>query len=424
MPGVVLGVLWTLAPVRAEPVLTLAEAERLALQQDPVAAQIARQAQAKGDEAVADGELPDPTFGIGAAAVPVDTFDFNQEPMTRLNLALTQRFPPGKTLAYRRRAGESRSRAQRAQADDRQRKVRLEVRRAYYELYFQHSALTLVRDSRQLFARLVEVTRAHYRAGEETQQDVLRAQLELSRLDEREAGLLEAMETARADLNKWIGERADAPLPEQLPEPGEPSLQDAERVEALREHPLARAAAAEWQARRHGIAEAREQYKPDIGVSLTYGVRFGTVPGDPTRPDLLAGMVTFDLPLFTGDRQDRRVAAATAKADAAMYAREDVLRELRRRIRREGARWRRLRERYWLFNERLVPEAQQNAQAAERAYRSGVRDFTTVMRARLTELELKTQMLRLDTNRAAVQAELLYLTADEPNREESTHDTE
>ena len=63
-------------------------------------------------------------------------------------------------------------------------------------------------DSRQLFEQLVAITRAHYASGRVSQQDVLQAQLELSRLDDRATRIDEQRDVQRATLSRWIGDAA------------------------------------------------------------------------------------------------------------------------------------------------------------------------------------------------------------------------
>jgi len=66
-----------------------------------------------------------------------------------------------------------------------------------------------------------------------------------------------------------------------------------------------------------------------------------------------------------------------------------------------------------LYETRLLPEANTNAEAALNAYRSGVTDFTTLMRAGITDLEVRLEELRVRVERTQTQARLLYLAGDD-----------
>jgi outer membrane protein TolC len=119
-------------------------------------------------------------------------------------------------------------------------------------------------------------------------------------------------------------------------------------------------------------------------------------------------MVQLELPLFRDKRQDRRLAASEQQVFAATQSRDEKLRELKRMLDAGYAKWQRLGERRALYRERLVPDAESHARAALQAYQAGLSDFSRLMRARIGELDARLEDLRLEVERAKVQAELLY----------------
>jgi outer membrane protein TolC len=397
---------------QAGAVLTLGEAEQIAIGADPVIAADRARAQALGEDAVANGQLPDPRLKAGVANLPLDTFEINQEPMTQLVVGVEQSFPPGDTLRYRRRQGEWQSAAEQANAQDSTRKLVRDVRNRYLELWYQGQAGRIVAESRELFSQLAEITRDQYATGRASQQDVLSASLELARLDDRATRIRNEAENDRAALGKWLGDDVTRPLDESLPELPSPPAKDV-LLTALPEHPVIRAETARIESESQAIQIAREQYKPGWSVGLEYGQRYGEDPNGESRPDLLTAMVSVDLPLFPGQRQDRRLAASIQEAEEARFIRVDRLRELKQMLETEYANWQRLGERAVLYETRLLPEANANAEAALNAYRSGVTDFTTLMRAGITDLEVRLEELRVRVERTQTQARLLYLAGED-----------
>jgi outer membrane protein TolC len=400
-------------PAQSGTRLTLAEAERIAIAADPVIAADRARAQALGEAAVAEGQLPDPRLKAGVANLPLDTFKLNQQDMTQVVIGVEQSFPPGATLHYRQRQGEWQSAAAQDTAQDTTRKLVRDVRNRYLELYYQLQADHIVAETRATFDRLVGITRAQYATGRVTQQDMLGASLELARLDDRATQVRNAVENSRAALGKWLGEALDRPLDERLPElPPVPPYETL--LAALPQHPAIRAESARIESESQAVRIAREQYKPAWSVGLEYGQRYGQDASGDARPDLLTAMVTVDLPLFPGQRQDRRVASSLQEAEAARLSRADRLRELKETLETEYANWLRLGERAALYETRLLPEADANAEAALNAYQSSVTDFATLMRADITDLEVRLEALRVRVERLQAQARLLYLAGDEP----------
>ncbi len=440
--GVVL--LGVLGAARAE--LTLAAAEAAAGRNEPGQTALQEKQKALEEQAVADGQLSDPKLKLGVISLPTDSFNLDQEPMTQLQIGLQQSFPPGDTLAHRSRRTARLAEAQGDSGDARGLEVLKSVRQAWLEAYYWAQAAQVVDKSLKLFGQLVTITQAHYASGNGNQQDVVQADLELERLKDRALEIRTAEDRARADLGRWVGsDRAAEPLPRDLPKLP-PVLGYAELVRALEQHPLIQAESARVEAGDEGVAVARAAYKPRWMLDLSYGARAGRNAPPRTseaqrtlsiartwlgqqgisypnygvlnnqlasvgteRADLLSVMVTVDLPLFPGNRQDRRLAASRHEAEAAMRTRDDRLRELRRTLDETYATWSRDGERLQHYRSALIPRARENREAALNAYQSDRGDFNSLMRARIAELDTRLEALRLAVDRAKAQAGLLYL---------------
>jgi outer membrane protein TolC len=399
------------ATLAAQPTLTLSTAEQLALTDDPVIGSLQARTLAKQDMAVADGQLPDPQLRTGIYNLPLDNFDVSREPTTQLRLGIMQTFPRGDTLRYKQQQGEWMAQAELAKTGATRRKLLREVRNSFLELYYQQQAEQVIKRTRKLFAQLVDITQAHYATGRASQQDVLRASLELSRLDDRTIRIRNEADNGRAALKKWIGDAASLPLDAQIPKlPALPAKAVIEAV--LPQHPLILLETARLEASNREIRIAREQYKPGWSAGVEYRKRFGDNPGGDERADMMAAMLTVDLPLFPKKRQDKRMSASIRQAESAQLERDDRLRELRQTLETDYANWQRLGERTAIYASQLLKEASANAHASLNAYQSGVTEFTGLMRARITDLDVRLDALRLRVDRARSQANLLYLAGE------------
>lgn len=401
-----------LATARAD--LTLAAAEQLALSADP--AVIARESRALAlqEQAIADGQLPDPKLLLGVSNLPLDDFSLKKEPMSQVVAGLRQAFPRGDTLKYRREYTEWMGRAESAGVRRVRAEILRDVRQTYLELYYQEQAARIVAQNRNLFEQLVDITRAHYASGRVSQQDVLQAQLELSRLDDRATRIDAQRDIQRAALARWIGAAAGETLDGEFPPlPALPALSVLEA--GLAQHPAIRSASARVQAGQRQVMEAREQYKPGFDVGVEYRKRFGNNADGSDRPDMMAALLTLDLPVFSDKRQDKHLSASRLQTEVAVQLREQALRELQRTLAGDYARWQRLGEQQRLYRDHLLREAADNAEAAVHAYQSGTTEFTALVRARIGELDIRLQAIRIRVDRAAAHARLLYLLPDAEN---------
>ncbi len=396
---------------KASHALSLKQAEQIALDADPVINSHRATSRAFDEESVSSGTLPDPKLLLGAVNVPVDTFDLSQEPMTQLKVGVRQDFPRGRSLELNQQQAQWMSRSALAQAEDTKQKVLSDVRQAYLNLYYEVSALYIVTETKKLFSNLVNITESNYAAGRVNQQDVLQASLELSRLDDRTVKIRGMEESYRAELAQWIGELAWQPIEDDFPElPDMPAANDINQV--IASHPLIKAQSASVNATRTKTDIAKQDYRPGWSASLDYGFRSGTNPDGSSRSDFATALVSLDIPLFTSNRQDKNVAASQEKTNAARYEKDDRLRQLKRMYEKDLHLWQRLGERAELYRNSLLSSAKNNTRASLNAYQSGVTEFNTLMRAQITELDVRLEDLRVRVDRAITQARLLYITGD------------
>jgi outer membrane protein TolC len=410
--GLVAACLFMFGSAHGSESLSLPEAERLALERDPAAQGFTARAEALRAEAVADGQLPDPKLRFGLENVPTRDFSLDAEPMTQLTVGVVQEFPRGDSRALRERRTLALAGGEEAKRAERRLQALRDTRRAWLDTWYQSRALEAVHASRDLFERSVAITEEQYAAGRESQQAVLEARMELARLADRENSVQAALDTARAELARWIGTDAERPLP-----PDEVPLPPVEPLAVLQsrlpQHPALGGDAAEILAAETETQLARQEYKPGFALDLSYGKRFGEDAGV-ARSDLVTAMVEMEMPLFTGKRQDQRLAASQRTADAARNARDDRLRELRARVESAWSTWQRLGERLERYRREVVAQAALNATAADHAYRNRTAGFDTLVRAQLADLEARLEALRLESERGQVQADLAYFGGETP----------
>ena len=388
--------------------LTLAEAEDRALEHEPGQAAFLARSDALEEQSVAVGQLPDPKLRMGMANFPLESGGFTTEGMTQAQLGIRQSFPPGKTRSISTRQFQSLAGEMDQKADARGRDVLTSVRNAWLDTYYWEQAHTVISDSRPFFSDLVNITRSLYAVGSKDQQDVLRAELELSRLDDRLIDIDRQRARARAELAEWIGTEAHRPLAEKLP-----AWEQIPGLEALRTelvmHPAVLAANAQIDARAAGIDLAKERYKPGWALDLGYGYRDGSLPTGGPRSDFVSLSVTVDLPFFRKNRQDRSLAAALSERRAAMESKDELLRRLNRQLEAEHARWQELTRRVGLYERRILGQAEDQANAALAAYQSEAGDFADVMRGFIDDLDTRLDHIRLQIERAQSYAVLANL---------------
>ncbi|MDH3197682.1 MAG: TolC family protein [Candidatus Krumholzibacteria bacterium] len=359
------------------PVQTLDAYVALALAHNPALASASWRAQAAREHAGAAGARPDPMVMGGY---------FVETPETRVGpqewgVTLSQRLPFfGKLGAESGAAAHS---ADAAAQDVRERRldVVFEVTRWYHEYYRLSEVRRVLAEERDLLERMQDVAQVRYASGRVGQQDVLKAQLAFSQVEDEIELVARGLVTARARLNELIGRHADAPLAEPVR-----AVPDAAAVEArfalaspdtaLARRPELFAAASRVAGAREAARGARRSYYPDLTLGVQYvNVSPGGMPGTPDAgKDIVQVVAGINLPLWFG-----KLGARVRQADA-QVAREQSERratELRVRSEIEDAveKVRTARERLTLYEGVMLPQAEQTFAASEVAYQTGTVGF-------------------------------------------------
>ncbi len=393
-------------------VLTLQQAISLTLDSETVSQSFEFQALGFDEESIAAGGLPDPKLKLGAMNLPTDSFDLDQEAMTQLQVGVIQYFPRGSSRSIKSQINQDKAEKSRFMANDARLKAARDVSKNWLELYYWLQAENIVEQSKSWFSNLVGVTESRYRVGSATQQDVVQSELELDRLTDRLEGIRIKQDMSRSDLSRWIGEEASMmPLPAALPVFSPPAIENSKP--ALVSHPMIQAKDAEIQANSDSVELTRQAYKPGFALDVTYGDRSGQNLDGSDRSNMLSTMVLMDIPLFTGKRQDKKLASSQQKLEAVKQDRETVVRTLSSQLQRAESSLRILNRQIRLYSEKLVPQSRSHAELALKAYENSRVEFNSVMRARVAELDTQLKAIRLEVDRAQTIAMLKYLAGEQ-----------
>ncbi len=369
----------------------------------------------------AAGALPDPQLSLGLANLPLDTFDFSQEPMTQFKVGVSQAFPRGRTRSLRRERLARLGRMQPHAREDRKGRAAAAVSHLWLDAYRNEQTIRLIEKDRNLFEHLVDVAQSSYAAasGHTLQQDLVRAQLELTRLDERLVRLRQQRDMHLGELGEWLDDPAialaapgggrdpSALVPPRLVAGANPAATRQALTETLSRHPKIKSLDWKINALAASVQLARQGYWPQWTLNAGYAHR-AAAPAGADRPDFFSVGVTFDAPLFTAGRQDQRVQAAQAELAAARTERALELRRLQAGYESAAAAYQRLAERRALFASRLLTEMAQQADASLAAYTNDTGDFAEAVRARIAELNARIEALDIDIDMQKSIARLNY----------------
>lgn len=408
--------------------LTLGQALALAQQQDLWLLRNQYQQAALESKRVASNSLPDPKLSLDVLNLSSDSFDFSQEPMTQLKLGISQMFPRGNSRELNSQRYALQAGQKSIQRQDHNASLAVQVLKLWLDAYKAKASLSLLTKNRSLFVDLIDVAEKSYSSafGNTQQQDVVRAQLELTRLDDRLSVFQEHYEIALAKLGEWIinDELIDFDVASQ---PAEIVLNDLAQpffmgntsrntlMELLQSHPRIRDIEQQLQMHNTDIDLARQKYKPQWGVRAGYSYRDDD-PSGRERDDLLSVGVIFDLPLFTANRQDPEIQSQLDMMDAAKAGKLLALNKMAAQAYAAKQRLLRLNQRQSLYENKLLAQMSEQANASLNAYVSDRGDFVEVVRARIAELNTQVEAIDIAAERLKAIAFLNYLFTHSPKQ--------
>ena len=366
--------------VEPPPPLDRAEVERLveeALEANPEIRSARATAAAAEARIKPAGTLPDPMVSLSYENDGVSPSLGTME-MTRLQLMAQQAIPyPGKLRLAREVAQKDAERAGTAP----QRVVLTigaSVRRAYADLLEAREGLQLVDEQAETWKGIEEVTRGRYAAGLASQQDVLRAQSERTRLLQERRREEAAELTALSELRQLLFRPPDAPIPtEQRLTPGRlvtiPSSAET-LARAVDETPELKEIALVRERSKLSVDLARRNLRPDFVASAEYMNRGGL-------PLMWSAGVGVSIPLWAGEKQRPLIVEAETLASAAAATEESLRRRVQAATEERLIRLNQLAQEARLDAEGILVQDQLSVDAALASYRTGTVPFVTVLEA-------------------------------------------
>ena len=315
--------------------------------------------------------LPDPMLNFGQAI---------QRPETRVGsqlhtVTVSQLFPWFGKLDLRGKVATQEAVATNQLYIARQRDVIAAVKRAFYDLAYIDHALAISREERALLDHYEQLAQSRYATGQGLQQAVIKIQAEITKVVSRLDTLNQQRVTLAARLNTLMNRPPDSSIPaivrQHVPEVAL-DLDQLYRIgDKNRQELLASRALIERNER--AIDLAKKDYWPDVAIGATYGNILGRdvlQPPADNGKNTLTLSVGVSIPLWR-EKYRAGVERATEEMLAQRRNYEAVQNEVEFAVRDQVVRLQTLRGQVRLFEDVLIPQAEEALRSTESAYQTG-----------------------------------------------------
>jgi outer membrane protein TolC len=318
--------------------------------------------------------LDQPTLSVGYMGNIVPFQVQKGDPSSGRSISINQDLPfPGKR-SLKGKVASSDADAEWWSFEQTRRNVVAEVKDAYFDLYYLTKALGVVAKTKTLLEQFTKIAEARYAVGKGIQQDVLKAQVEFSKLIEQETMLQQRKQVAEARLNSLLYRESDSPLgmPEEL-KPHEFSYSLSELNEtAIANDPDLRSQRRKIDSAQYSIQLAKKEFYPDFSVGFTYINR-------PAMPEMFGMSVGIKLPIYTAQKQRPALTEATASFEAEKRTLESMTTVLMFKIRDRYLAETTAQRLIKLYGTTIVPQSSLSLESAIAGYEVGKVDFLTLL---------------------------------------------
>ena len=377
------------APQVPQGMVTLEELTREALQRNPAIRSVARRVQALRARVPQAKSLPDPVVSAGWMGNATPFSVQRGDPSSYRSVNAMQEIPfPGK-LRLRGQIATSDADAAWWDFEETRRQVVAEVKAAYYDYFYYQKALDITRKDKDLLEKLTQIAEVRYKVGKGVQQDVLRAQVELSRLLQQLTVLEQQEETSRVKLNTLLFRDPETALPPAAPfEQAQFAYTLDEIYQMARQNdPGVEREKRTIERNEYAVNLARKDYDPDLRIGYMYQQR-------PLMPDMHGLTFGINIPIFYKTKQRQGVVEATEELASARRSLDDRLTTVNFEVKQQYLAAKASRDLARLYSQAIVPQSSLALESAMASYETGKVDFLSLLDSFINVLNFETNYYR------------------------------
>lgn len=323
-----------------------------------------------------ESSLPDPMISLGYNSVgnPLPGAGLGSDVLANLGVMVSQELPfPGK-LKLKGEMASKEAQAQFQQYQSVQLSVLSRLKQAYYRLQYTYAASDLLVRNRDLLDKLLKVTEDRYSVGRAVQQDVFKAQTQISILETRMVKLDQERRSREAELNSILNRPARTPVgrPEDVKPKGLTATLEELFASARQNSPMLARDQKMIERSELAVNMARKEYYPDVTLNAGYYNMGSMSPMYEFRAD-------FKVPIYFWRKQRAGVNEQVSNLSQARRTYEATDQGLRYRIQDDFFMAQASARLMKLYTQTVVPQGNLTLESSLSTYVTGSVDFLSVL---------------------------------------------
>lgn len=368
-------VLTAAVAAQTSPRVSLVDLVAEALERNPEIIAAARRYDAARQRPVQERSLPDPMVSVGynASGSPRPGAGLGVEATANIGVMVSQMIPyPGK-LDLRAAMASREAETELQQVEAARLSVAARVKQAYYRLAFTYAVRDVLARNTDLLDTLLKVSEGRYAVGQAAQQDVIKAQTQLSIIELRRHRIEQERRTREGELNALRNRPADTPVgrPDDLALPPFEESLESLLMRAGERAPMLQRDRLMVDRSQVAVSLARKEYRPDFTVSAGYGYAGA-------MPSMYEFRFDINVPLQRG-RRTAAVAEQLSASDAARSTYESSRLLLQSRLQEDHQMASTSSRLARLYRDTVLPQAHLALESSLLSYQTGAVDFLSVL---------------------------------------------
>jgi len=319
--------------------------------------------------------LPEPKFNFTNFGVGHPASTLNRSEFAYLGVGVSQELPfPGK-LSLMKQIARKEANSEKQMVRDTELLVISRLKQGYYDLYFSHKAIEILQKNQDLSEKFAKIAEAKYRVGTGLQQDVLKAQVEVSLLAQRLEVFEQQKGSQEAFLNSLLNRAFTAPMGRPAELRKSELSYDLEQLNRLAQEnaPRLRSRQEIVDSNAFALNLARKEYLPDFGISFQYQ-KTGSL-----FPDYYMATAEVKVPLYFWRKQRLGVEEAASKLVQSRHEHQATFQELSFGIKDQFLIAKTAERLLALYEQGIIPQAATSLESAIAGYETGKIDFLTLI---------------------------------------------
>ena len=361
-----------------------------------------------------EGAWSDPMAGLGIANLPVNTFDFNQEPMTAFWITASQDIPITKKPAIKEKIARSSFESESSRKFDKKLSISGMTAATWFEWSYLKEMIVFFQESTDILDDVLALAKTKLETGKGALAEVLRIETEISSLESKEISVTQSAKAKSRNLTQMLG-RESGNIPEDPTElsPDFTNLDRNSLVEKLKkDNPNLVSLSKELEGAKLRVDLAKRMWYGDLKLTASYGIRQDADNGM-SRPDFFTLTAGIPVPIFGAKKQSKAIEEARAKLNTSEFnlQSEELKQTTQLNVLLDDDES--LAEQIALYRTDFIPQAETTFSAVKASYSVGKAEMEMLLSAEKMILKTKLEYLSLILNRLKTRTSIAVLTGGE-----------